>query len=109
MREHPRYTEDILRGVAAFAPFAAISAAHHERMDGGGYHRGVRAGDLPASARALAVADVFEALTADRPYRGPMPPEQALGIMRESAGTQLCPICLEALEDGLETAVAQAA
>ena len=109
MREHPRYTEDILRGVDAFAPFAAISAAHHERLDGTGYHRGVRAGELPVAARALAVADVFEALTADRPYRGPMAPEEALGIMRETAGTHLCPTCLEALEEGLGTAVQQAA
>ena len=52
MRLHPRFTEEILRGVAAFAPFAAIAAAHHERMDGRGYHRGVRAGDRCRSRRA---------------------------------------------------------
>jgi HD-GYP domain-containing protein (c-di-GMP phosphodiesterase class II) len=109
MREHPRHTEEILRGVAAFAPFAVISAAHHERIDGGGYHRGVRADELPVAARALAVADVFEALTAERPYRAPMAPEAALRIMREGAGTHLCPLSLAALEDGLSAAVERAA
>jgi HD-GYP domain-containing protein (c-di-GMP phosphodiesterase class II) len=109
MRLHPRFTEEILRGVAAFAPFAAIAAAHHERMDGRGYHRGVRAGDLPAAARALAVADVFEALTADRPYRAPLDPETALSMMRRDAGTHLCATTLAALEDGLATAVRRAA
>ena len=65
-----------------------VGRAHHERLDGRGYHRGVRAGDLPVSARALAVADVFEALTADRPYRAPMAPEAALEIMRRDSGPQ---------------------
>ena len=109
MRLHPRFTEEILRGVEAFASFAEMAAAHHERMDGRGYHRGVRAGDLSPSARALAVADVFEALTADRPYRAPMAPEAALEIMRRDVGEHLCPTTLEALEDGLSEAVQRAA
>lgn len=57
-------------------------ASHHERMDGRGYHRGLPAGRLPLAARVLAVADVCEALTADRPYRAGMPIEQMLAIMR---------------------------
>ena len=109
MRLHPRFTEEILRGVEAFASFAEMAAAHHERMDGRGYHRGVRAGDLSPSARALAVADVFEALTADRPYRAPMAPEAALEIMHRDVGEHLCPTTLEALEDGLSEAVQRAA
>jgi HD-GYP domain-containing protein (c-di-GMP phosphodiesterase class II) len=109
MRLHPRFTEEILNGVSAFAPFAQTAAAHHERMDGGGYHRGVRAGDLSAAARALAVADVFEALTANRPYRAPLTPETALEIMRRDVGRHLCPTTLAALEDGLASAVLRAA
>ena len=97
MRMHPAFTEKILAGIPAFAPFAAIAAAHHERLDGRGYHRGVPAGSLPMSARALAVADVFEALTADRPYRGPMDPDDALEICRREAGKHLEPVCVEAL------------
>ena len=62
------------------------------------------AGDLPLSARALAAADVFEALTADRPYRGPMEPDEALAIMRRDAGQALDPLCVEALAAGVERA-----
>ena len=74
---HPSYTASILAGIPAFAGFAEIAAAHHERLDGRGYHRGFPSADLPVSARALAAADVFEALTADRPYRTPMEPDDA--------------------------------
>jgi HD-GYP domain-containing protein (c-di-GMP phosphodiesterase class II) len=64
IRLHPAFTESILAGIPAFAGFAAVAAAHHERLDGRGYHHGVPAGDLPVSARILAAADVFEALAA---------------------------------------------
>ena len=103
IRLHPSYTESILAGIPAFAGFAAVAAAHHERLDGRGYHRGVPAGDLPLSARALAVADVFEALTADRPYRSPMDPAEALAIARNDPG-HLDQTCVEALAAGVERA-----
>ena len=92
IRLHPAFTESILAGIPAFAGFATIAAAHHERLDGRGYHRGIPAGDLPLGARILAVADVFEAMTADRPYRGPMAPEEALAIARRDAGAALDPL-----------------
>jgi HD-GYP domain-containing protein (c-di-GMP phosphodiesterase class II) len=104
IRLHPAYTEQILAGIPAFAGFAAVAAAHHERLDGRGYHRGVLAGDLPLSARVLAAADVFEALTADRPYRGPMDPDEAIAIARRDAGAALDPLCVEALTAGVERA-----
>jgi HD-GYP domain-containing protein (c-di-GMP phosphodiesterase class II) len=66
IRPHPAFTESILAGIPAFAGFAAVAAAHHERLDGRGYHRGLPAGDLPVSARVLAAADVFEARTFSR-------------------------------------------
>jgi putative nucleotidyltransferase with HDIG domain len=105
VREHPRHTFEILARIPAFADIAEVAASHHERLDGRGYHRGVPAGDLPPEARILAAADVYEALTADRPYRGPMPREQALEIMWRDAGTAFDPECLEALDaasDGLD-------
>ena len=104
MRLHPAYTETILAGIPAFAGFAAVAAAHHERLDGRGYHRGVPAGHLPVSARALAVADVFEALTADRPYRGPIDPDEALAICRRDAGRHLDPTCVDALAAAISQA-----
>jgi HD-GYP domain-containing protein (c-di-GMP phosphodiesterase class II) len=56
------------------------------------------------SARVLAVADVFEAMTADRPYRGPMAPDEALAIARREAGKALDPLCVEALASGIDRA-----
>ena len=66
---HPVFTQQILSRVPAFARLAGSSAAHHERLNGSGYPNGLAAGQLTPYARVLAVADVYEALTADRPYR----------------------------------------
>jgi len=104
IRLHPEYTERILAGIPAFAGIAAVAAAHHERMDGRGYHRGVPAGDLQVSARVLAAADVFDALTAERPYRGPMDPDDAIAIERSDAGKALDPLVVEALASAISRA-----
>ena len=101
MREHTRFTLRILERVRCFRHLAGIAASHHERLDGTGYHRGLAAFDLPRPARILAVADVFDALTADRPYRAAMPVDQALAIVREQAGTGLCPAAVNGLEASL--------
>ncbi|HEX6041272.1 HD-GYP domain-containing protein [Longimicrobium sp.] len=104
VRRHPEHTYHILARVARFRPLAETAASHHERMDGRGYHRGLPAGELPVAARVLAVADVCDALSAERPYRGALPREQVLGIMRADAGPGLCPDCFHALETALERA-----
>jgi len=83
-----------------------VASAHHERLDGGGYHRGLDAGQLGTTARILAVADICEALSADRPYRDAMPREKMLGIMRGDTGSGLCPECFEALELSLDLGTA---
>jgi putative nucleotidyltransferase with HDIG domain len=101
MKEHTRYTLQILERVQCFRHLAGIAASHHERLDGTGYHRGLAAFDLPRPARVLAVADVFDALTADRPYRAAMPVEQALAIVSEQAGRALCPAAVAGLEASL--------
>jgi putative nucleotidyltransferase with HDIG domain len=98
IREHPRHTQAILERVACFRPIVETAASHHERLDGSGYHRGLAAFDLSRPARVLAVADVYEALTAERPYRAAMPAEQALAIVRSDRGTGLCPAAVDALE-----------
>jgi putative nucleotidyltransferase with HDIG domain len=98
MREHPRYTQQILERVACLRGIVDTAADHHERLDGTGYHRGRAAFDLSRSARILAVADVYEALTAERPYRAAMPREKALAILREERGTGLCPAAVDALD-----------
>ncbi len=101
IKAHPVFTEQILSRVPAFAPLAASSSAHHERIDGGGYPNGLAGGQLTPYSRVLAVADVFEALTADRPYRDGMAADQALEIMRRDAGSHLCAETLSALERSL--------
>lgn len=103
VRLHPGYTHRILSRVASMRELAEIAASHHERMDGRGYHRGVAAGSLPLSARLLCVADVYDALSADRPYRTAMPPERVRSVMAAEAGTGLCPESLAALERAVDS------
>lgn len=102
VRHHPRFTEEILSKVSAFAPIAFMAGAHHERMDGRGYHRGIGSSELPMGARILAVADVFEAMYADRPYRDGMPIDRILGIMRDDVGSAFCGRCVDALHACVE-------
>jgi len=98
VRQHPYHTYEILRRVPAFADFSADAAAHHERLNGKGYWQGLRADHLSMRARILAVADVFDALSAKRPYREALPLEKVFAMMREDAPHALDPECLEALE-----------
>ena len=74
-----------------------MPANSNERLDGSGYWRGFQAGQLSLSARILAVADVFDALHAKRPYRDSLPLEKVFEIMREDAPKALDTQCLEAL------------
>ena len=91
--------------MAAFAPIAFVAGAHHERLDGKGYHRGVGGDELPRDARILAVADVFDALHADRPYRDGMPLERIMGIMHADSGTAFDPQMVAALVECVDELV----
>ena len=105
MRLHTGYTFAILRRVSRFAEFADVAAAHHERLDGSGYHLGLKGPQLPELARILAVADIAEALSAERPYRKALPWDEVLEIMRRQVGKAICPVAFEGLLglDGLAT------
>ena len=92
IRVHPAYTQRILERVGAFSAIVAIASAHHERLDGKGYHLGLTAERLSPMSRALAVADVYEATTADRPYRAGLPRHEAVAILRGLAGTLTVPV-----------------
>jgi HD-GYP domain-containing protein (c-di-GMP phosphodiesterase class II) len=85
VRLHPYYSERILSSSQELAPMAAIAGMHHERLDGSGYHRGCRAGELNLSARILAAADAFQAMTERRPYREGLDAEQAAEELRRAA------------------------
>jgi HD-GYP domain-containing protein (c-di-GMP phosphodiesterase class II) len=82
VRLHPYYTERMLRRPAALAGLAAVAAAHHERLDGSGYHRGLRGPDIPLLARYLAAADAYHGLLEDRPYRLAVEPKEAAKVLR---------------------------
>ena len=97
MRRHASFTEEILGRISVFRDLGAVAAAHHERLDGSGYPKGLAAGDLPLEARILAVADVFDALTADRPYRAALPAAEAFATIERSAGSELDTACIDAL------------
>lgn len=85
VRLHPHWTERVLSATPVLAPLAAVAAAHHERLDGTGYHRGARASDLPRGARVLAAADVLAALTEDRPHRPAHTRDEAARIVQDEA------------------------
>ena len=80
------------------AAVGEMAACHHERLDGRGYFRGLAAPSIALGARIVAVADVYEALTADRPYRKAMPYEQAIAILDEESGGHLAHDVVEALK-----------
>lgn len=96
MRLHSMHSQQILERVTAFHRFADYASAHHERLDGKGYHRGLAGDQIATEARILAVADVCEALAADRPYRDGMPPEKILQIIKGDSGTAFCPEVVDA-------------
>ncbi|MBV1788410.1 HD-GYP domain-containing protein [Marinobacterium sp. D7] len=102
MRDHARFTEEILSRISAFSELARVSAAHHERLDGKGYPRGVGAEEIALETRIITTADIFDAITADRPYRGPIPVPKALEIMHQEVGTAIDARCFEALKLALQ-------
>ncbi len=98
VQRHPWLTREILSHIGPFAELANIAGAHHEKLDGSGYPDRLTASQLPIEARIIAVADIFGALTEDRPYRAGMPVEQALGIIANDVPHKLDPDCFEALQ-----------
>lgn len=104
MQRHAEYSEAILSRIAAFADLAKIGGAHHERLDGRGYPRGLTGDEIGLETRIVSTADVFDALTADRPYRAAMPVAKALAILWDGANTSHDPACIEALQRALAKA-----
>ncbi len=87
MRRHPVVGCEILSPIPAFADTLPIVRSHHERMDGTGYPDQLYGDEIPLLARVLAVADVFDALASDRPYRAGMTTEAACDIIQRGSGT----------------------
>ena len=102
IKNHSRLSAEILSGIPAFKNIVAIAGGHHERLDGKGYPFGLTEPQINLETRIVTVADVFDALTADRPYRKAMAVNEALGIMAKDVGTALDANCFNALVAALD-------
>jgi putative nucleotidyltransferase with HDIG domain len=99
IRRHPDIGAELLRDIGVYGPVADIVRTHHERLDGRGYPRRLKGEEIPAIARIVAVAEVYDTLTAPDTYRTPMNSFEALNELRRVAGSQLDPVYVEALAD----------
>jgi HD domain len=97
MRTHPLVSDHILSELELHPIVRQCARSSHERIDGNGYPDGLRGDEIPLPARIVFVADAFDALTSDRPYRAALPLMAALTEIEASAGTQLCPDVVAAL------------
>jgi HD-GYP domain-containing protein (c-di-GMP phosphodiesterase class II) len=97
IKRHPVLTQEILSRLSIFRDMAPIAGAHHERLDGKGYPNGLAGDAIAFETRIITAGDIFDAMTAGRPYRGPMPVADALGLMEQDRGTAIDGRCLDAL------------
>jgi HD-GYP domain-containing protein (c-di-GMP phosphodiesterase class II) len=98
IKKHPYYTQQVLGQITGFERLADVACAHHERLDGRGYFRGLTADQLDLDMRIIAVADVYDALSAERPYRGALSPSEVFAIMDKDAGIALDADCIDVLK-----------
>ena len=99
---HAAYTEEILSRIGAFEELALVAGAHHERLDGKGYPKGLKGEAITLETRIITTADIFDAITAKRPYRDAIPVPRVLEMMAENLGTAIDPDCFAALKAGIE-------
>ncbi|BAM03927.1 HD-GYP domain-containing protein [Phycisphaera mikurensis] len=102
MRQHAAFTHQILGRVRGLGDLSEVAAGHHEKLDGTGYHRGLVGDAIHPHSRILAVADMYEAMTAERPYRATMPREKVLSILEAEARTAVCGGAVEGLRGHLD-------
>ncbi len=95
MRMHPQYAFDMLKPDPYLTQALDIPYCHHEKWDGSGYPRGLRGEEIPLSARLFAFADVWDALTSDRPYRSALSAEEATEYIHKNSGSHFDPTFVE--------------
>jgi putative nucleotidyltransferase with HDIG domain len=104
MEQHSEIGERILRNVDDYSEIADIVRAHHERIDGMGYPDGIHGDEIPLLARIIGVADAYDAMTSDRPYREALPSRVARMRLAQAVGTQFDTAVVAAFEAILTTA-----
>jgi HD-GYP domain-containing protein (c-di-GMP phosphodiesterase class II) len=97
MKQHTIWGSEFLAGQQGFELAAAVARSHHERWDGSGYPSGLAGEEIPEAAQITAVADAFDAMTNDRPYRLGRPGEEAVAEIVACSGTQFSPRVVDAL------------
>ncbi len=98
IRKHPEVGAHMIKDIPYLAPSAPMVLHHHERWDGEGYPEGLSGEEIPVGARVLAVADAFDAMTSNRPYRSALPAEVAYQEILNCSGTQFDPQIVEAMK-----------
>jgi HD-GYP domain-containing protein (c-di-GMP phosphodiesterase class II) len=98
VRKHPEVGAGIIGDIPAYKSIVPAIYSHHERWDGSGYPAGLAGEDIPLFARIISIADVFDAITDDRPYRRGMPPVEAQGFMERNAGIMFDPGIIEIIK-----------
>ena len=96
IQQHPSIGRRILEGVKGLQPYLSVVELHHENWDGSGYPHGLRGEETPITARIVKIADAYDAMTSDRPYRKGMSHEKALSVFEQISGSQLDPSVVEA-------------
>jgi putative nucleotidyltransferase with HDIG domain len=102
LEKHPHEGARIVSQVDGYQEIGEIILAHHERLDGGGYPRSLRGDEIPVLARIIAVANVYDAMTARNAYRESVSWREAISRLRQAAGTELDPRFVEVFVDILE-------
>jgi HD-GYP domain-containing protein (c-di-GMP phosphodiesterase class II) len=102
MREHPLVGEDILEHIEQMKQVRKIMRAHHEKWDGTGYPDGLKGEDIPVHARIIAIADTFDAITTDRPYRRAADWKTAVDEIKRCSGTEYDPVLVDAFTRACE-------
>jgi putative nucleotidyltransferase with HDIG domain len=102
IKRHPQQGARVVSSLDGYGPVAEIILAHHERIDGKGYPRGLEGEDIPRLSRIIAVSDTYDVMTARDSYRTPMPQQDAIAELRRVAGKQLDAEFVEVFIDLIE-------
>jgi putative nucleotidyltransferase with HDIG domain len=98
IQQHPYYTDKVLEPITLFRDIREFASSHHERLDGKGYFRGLKEDQIPLASRVIAVADVYQALSVDRPYRPRLETQRILEIMSKMQGDHISTECFATLK-----------
>jgi HD-GYP domain-containing protein (c-di-GMP phosphodiesterase class II) len=107
MRMHPKFAYDWLAPISYLREAIEIPYCHHEKWDGSGYPRRLSGETIPLTSRIFAIADVWDALTSDRPYRKAWSGEKAIHYLRDNSGVHFDPRVLEVFLDNIDDLVLQ--